>query len=86
MSLYVRLCAEDVKLGLAYSTLSDPLSTEADRYISEAHDPGFETTGHGVSGQSSHRQIGFLGQGWGRAARHLKNHKEYRVVVDIGKS
>lgn len=36
MSLCVRLCAEDVELGLACSTLSDPLSTEGDRYISEA--------------------------------------------------
>lgn len=83
MSLCVRLCAEDVKLGLVCSTLGDPLSTEGDRYISEALDPGWEASGHGDSGQSSHRKVGFLGQGWGGAGRRLRNHKEFRVTADI---
>lgn len=62
------------------------MSTEGDRYISEALDPGWGTSGHGRPGQSSHSKVGFLGQGWGKAGRHLRNHKEFRVIVGVGKS
>lgn len=62
------------------------MSTEGDRYISEALDPGWGTSGHGRPGQSSHSKVGFLRQGWGKAGRHLRNHKEFRVIVGVGKS
>lgn len=86
MSSCARPCAEDVKSGLACTTLNDPLSVEGDRHISGVLAPGWETSGDGGSGQSLHMNVEFLGQGGGREDGHLRNHKEFRVVIDFGKS
>lgn len=39
-----------------------------------------------MSAQSSLGKVGFLGQGGDRTNWHLKNHKEFRETVDVGKS
>lgn len=31
-------------------------------------------------------RLKFLGQGGGKTYRHLRNHNEFRVIVDVGKS
>ena len=58
------------------------LSVKGNTCVSGTLDPGWETSEGEGSGQSPHRKVELLGQGVGHdsGARHLRNHKEFRVI------
>lgn len=86
MFLCVRFRVEDVKLGLVCIIFNDFLFVEGDRYISGVFVFGWETSGDGGFGQFLYMNVEFLGQGGGREDGYLRNYKEFRVVIDFGKS